>query len=406
MTSAPPTPVADVSTGARPRRMSPTAAFWTLAATLLAFMCAAAAPSPLYSVYQDEWQFSAITLTVVFAVYAIALLAALITVGALSDHIGRRPALLAALATQAVAMIAFITADGSGWLLVARILQGLATGLATGATSACLVDLRPKLAPLINTAAPGIGLGAGALGSGLLVEYAPAPTTLVYVLLLVACAVSAVGVALMPETSPRHPGALTSLRPRIGVPGNARGRFLTVVPILVTTWSMTGFYMSLGPSLAIELLGITNHLVGGFVVCCLMGTAAIGSIVFRHRSPRAAIIAASPVLLVGLIGTLAALATASAPLFFVSTVITGFGFGGAFLGAFGSVSQLAEPNRRAALFATVYTVNYSAFSLPAVAAGVAVTQVGLSWTANAYAIIVAVVATIGLISAVRLLPKH
>ncbi|MEU5851454.1 MFS transporter [Saccharopolyspora shandongensis] len=266
MASAPPAPQAQATDEPQPGRLSRTAAFWTLAATLLAFMCAAAAPSPLYSVYQAEWHSSAITLTVVFAVYAIALLAALVTVGALSDHIGRRPALLAALATQAVAMLAFITADSSGWLLSARILQGLATGLATGATSAGLVDLRPKLAPLINTATPGIGLGAGAIGSGLLVEYAPAPTMLVYVLLLAACAVAAVGIALMPETSPRRPGAPASLRPTIGVPAGARGRFLTVVPILITTWSMTGFCMSLGPSLAIELLGITNHLVGGFVV--------------------------------------------------------------------------------------------------------------------------------------------
>ncbi|MEU6263870.1 MFS transporter [Saccharopolyspora shandongensis] len=401
MTSAPPAPQAQATDEPQPGRLSRTAAFWTLAATLLAFMCAAAAPSPLYSVYQAEWHFSAITLTVVFAVYAIALLAALVTVGALSDHIGRRPALLAALATQAVAMLAFITADSSGWLLAARILQGLATGLATGATSACLVDLRPKLAPLINTATPGIGLGAGAIGSGLLVEYAPAPTTLVYVLLLAACAVAAVGIALMPETSPRRPGALASLRPTIGVPADARGRFLTVVPILITTWSMTGFYMSLGPSLAIELLGITNHLVGGFVVCCLMGTSAIGSVAFRSVAPRTAIIAGVPTLLVGLAGTLAALATTSAPLFFGSTVITGFGFGAAFLGAFGSVSRLAEPNSRAALFATVYTVNYSAFSLPAVAAGIAVTQVGLGVTANAYAIAVALVAAIGLLAALR-----
>ncbi|WP_246869065.1 MFS transporter [Saccharopolyspora sp. ASAGF58] len=403
MTAVPHAP--QVSAPDQPGRLSRAAAFWTLAATLLTFMCAAAAPSPLYSVYQAEWRFSAITLTVIFAVYAIALLAALVTVGALSDHVGRRPALLAALAIT-VAMVAFIAADGSGWLLAARILQGTATGLATGATSACLVDLRPQLAPLINTATPGIGLGAGAIGSGLLVEYAPAPTTLVYVLLLAACAAGAVGVALMPETSPRRPGALASLRPEFGVPGNAHGRFLAVVPILITTWSMTGFYMSLGPSLAIELLGINNHLVGGFVVCCLMGTSAIGSLVFRRRNPRAAIIAGSPLLLVGLLGTLAALAATSAPLFFASTMITGFGFGGAFLGAFGSVSRLAEPNRRAALFATVYTVNYSAFSLPTVAAGVAVTQVGLGVTANAYAIAVAVVAAVGFLAAVRLLPKH
>jgi MFS family permease len=391
-------PVAEPATGPRLRRLPRAAAFWTLTATLLAFMAAAAAPSPLYVVYQAEWKFSATTLTVVFAVYALALLIALITVGALSDHIGRRPVLAAALIAQVAAMLMFVAADGVGWLIAARILQGLATGTATGAISAGLVDLQPprdqRLASLVNSAAPGIGLGAGALGSGLLVQYAPAPTTLVYWILAALCALAVAGILAMPETSARRPGALASLRPQISVPRGARGTFLLVVPSLIATWGVVGLYMSLGPSLAAGVLGVHSHLVGGLVVFALTAASATAVIATGARRARPMMIGGSTVLAIGLALTLTALATTSTALFFTATVVSGLGFGAAFLGAFRIAATLAEPARRAALFATVYTLSYLAFSLPAVAAGIATTHLGLRETADIYGCAVIVLALI------------
>ncbi|MEU6753453.1 MFS transporter [Spirillospora sp. NPDC046719] len=397
-------PAAEPAARPRARRLPRAAAFWTLAATLLAFMAAAAAPSPLYVVYQAEWKFSATTLTVVFAVYALALLAALVTVGALSDHIGRRPVLAAALVAQVAAMLMFVSADGVGWLIAARILQGLATGTATGAISAGLVDLQPphdqRLASLVNSATPGIGLGAGALGSGLLVQYAPAPTTLVYWLLAALCALAVAGILLMPETSARRPGALASLRPQISVPRGARGTFLLIVPSLIATWGVVGLYMSLGPSLAAGVLGVRSHLVGGLVVFALMAASATAVIATGARRPRPMMIGGSVVLAAGLALTLTALAAASTSLFFTATVISGLGFGAAFLGAFRIAASLAEPARRAALFATVYTLSYLAFSLPAIAAGFATTHIGLRDTADVYGgtvIVLALLAAAGLL---------
>src|SRR5207248_3538921 len=118
-----------------------------MAGVLGALLFASSVPSPLYVVYQREWGFSAITLTSVFAVYALALLGALLVVGSISDHVGRRPTLLAALAVEIVAMLAFAGASGVRWLLVARILQGVATGTALGAISAALLDLQPRAKP-------------------------------------------------------------------------------------------------------------------------------------------------------------------------------------------------------------------------------------------------------------------
>src|SRR5690242_14377314 len=97
---------------------------------LAALLAASSVPSPLYPVFQDQWHFSDVTLTSVFAIYAITLLAALLTVGSISDHIGRRPTLLAALVLEIVAMLLFAGAEGTGWLFAARALQGIATGTA------------------------------------------------------------------------------------------------------------------------------------------------------------------------------------------------------------------------------------------------------------------------------------
>jgi MFS family permease len=121
--------------------------FWLLATLLALLSAASSTPSPLYAVYAARWHFSSITLTAIFGVYALALLAALLTTGRLSDHLGRRPVVLLALLVLLAGVLAFIAASGAGWLFTARILQGLGTGMAAGAISAWLVDLQPPDRP-------------------------------------------------------------------------------------------------------------------------------------------------------------------------------------------------------------------------------------------------------------------
>lgn len=162
--------------------------FWVVAAVLGLFLAAASAPSPLYATYAARWHFGPATITVIFAVYAIALLAVLLTAGSLSDSIGRRPVILTALLVQSASMLLFVLASGVIWLYAARTLQGAAIGLATAAVAAALIDLqpatRPGLGPLVNAITPTVGLAAGALAAGGLVQYGPAPLRLVYALLL------------------------------------------------------------------------------------------------------------------------------------------------------------------------------------------------------------------------------
>ena len=153
---------------ARPR----TAGFWLVAGVLCLLFVAAGAPTPLYGVYRAQLRFSATTLTAVFAIYALVLLLTLLVFGSVSDYLGRRRVILAALAVTAGAYAVFLAAHSVGLLFAARALQGIAVGAATGALGAALIDLQPEssgLAPLITTAAPLLGLGAGALGSSALV---------------------------------------------------------------------------------------------------------------------------------------------------------------------------------------------------------------------------------------------
>lgn len=199
------------SSGRVRRGLSRPVAFASIASVFILFMAASSAPSPLYVIYQHEWSFSATTLTTVFAVYVVGMIGALLVLGALSDHIGRRPVLASAIALEAVAMVLFIVADDVSILLTARFVQGVATGAAMTTLGATLVDLNPPHAPhragVITGAAPTFGLGLGALGCGVLAEYGPHPTRLVYVLLLAALVLAGLLVALIPETAQRRPAS-------------------------------------------------------------------------------------------------------------------------------------------------------------------------------------------------------
>ncbi|MGW4135265.1 MFS transporter [Streptomyces mirabilis] len=386
------------------RRMPRPVGFWLLSLALFVFLAAASAPSPLYVVYQHRWGFSPTTLTTIFAVYALALLAALLIVGGLSDHVGRRPVLAAALIAEAAAMGLFLMADGVGPLLLARTLQGLATGAAAGAISAGLLDLQPTptspLGPLLNTVAPAAGLAAGALGAGLLVQYAPAPTTLVFALLTAAFIALAAVVPFLPETVSRRPGVWASLRPRAVVPPQARRTFLATAPCFVAAWAMGGLYLSLGPSLAVGVLHIGSHLVGGLAVTTLFGAAAIASVLVYDLPPQRVMGAGSVALAAGTGLTLLALAGPSPLLFFLGTALSGLGFGTSFLGAFRSLAALTGPSQRAELFASAYIVSYLALSVPAVLAGLAVPSLGLRATTTYYGAVVIVLALLAAVSAV------
>jgi MFS family permease len=387
-------------------RLSRTAAFWLLAATLGLMLFASSAPSPLYVVYQQEWGFSAITLTSVFAVYAIALLASLVIAGSVSDHVGRRPTVLAALTIEMVGMLAFAAAQSVAWLFAARILQGVATGIAMGAISAALLDLQPRRHPrlgaLLGVVAPLTGLAAGALATGILVQYGPAPTRLVFWLLLGGFALAALTATAIPETVRRDGSWLHALKPSVAVPRHLRGTFVATIPSMTATWALGGLILSLGPSLTARVLGEASHTAGGLPIFIMAGTSALASIWLRDADARTTARGGLAALIAGMALALAALGEHSPGLFLLASGIAGVGFGPAFAGAFRALSVLAPAHQRAALVSSMLTVAYLSFSLPAVAAGVAVTQFGLHATADAYGVALIALAAVALVLSRRL----
>jgi predicted MFS family arabinose efflux permease len=384
------------------RRLPGTVAFFLLASIIIGFLAGSSAPTPLYAVYAARWGFSPITITVVFGVYALAVLTALLVVGRLSDHVGRRPVLLAALAVQVVTMVVFVTAHGVPQLLVARIIQGLSTGAAAGAIGAGMLDLNKVRGTIANAVAPITGTAAGALGSGLLVQYLPQPTHLVYLVLLGVFVLQAIGVLLMPETSSPTPGALASLRPQFAVPAAVRRPVMFAVPALVAVWAMAGLYGALGPSLVKLVSGSGSIVLGGLSLFVLAGSGVVAVLVFQRQSARQLTLIGGVALLAGVALTLLAVDTRSTAGFFVGTAIAGIGFGGGFQGAIRSVVPLVAPHQRAGVLSVVYVVSYLAMGLPAVIAGVLLVHEGnLVSTTIQYGVAVMVLAALALLGALR-----
>lgn len=368
--------------------------FWIVGAVATTFMASSSAPSPLYGLYAQRFHFSPTVLTAVFAIYVVALLLTLLVAGSLSDAIGRKPVILIALGIQSIAMVEFLLATDTGWLFAARTTQGVSTGLVTAAAAAALLDLqdRPDRGALVNSVAPSAGLAAGALLAGVLVEYGPAPTRLVYGLLLAGFVLLAVAMVRVPESvlDRRRP----ALAVRVRVDPEVRGPFLSVIPAFVATWGLGGFFLSLGPSLAYLLEQSTNRLVGGIAVALLTGAGGISSVITRNWATRRGILLGCTLLVVGDATILVAIGATSPSVLFVGSFVAGLGFGATFLAAFRAVSGLARPTNRGELVSAIYVASYLAFSVPAVIAGICTTQFGLRPTALVYGATVAVLAII------------
>jgi MFS family permease len=329
-------------------------------------------------------------------------LASLLTLGKLSDHVGRRPVLLAAITVQAAALLVFTVASGVPELLIARIVQGLATGAALGAIGAGLLDVDRERGTFANSVAPGMGTGSGVLLSALAVRYLPAPTHLIYLALVGVFVLQAAGVVLMRETVSRTSGALASLRPEIRLPRTLRGPVLVATPVLFAVWALAGLYAALGPALVYSLTGARDIVLGGLSVFVLTLTAVISIVVLRTASARTVMLTGILTLIAGAAVTMLALAITSTPVFFLGTAISGVGFGSGFQGGIRTVVPLAAAHERAGVLSLVYIVSYLGLGVPAVVAGfVIVHGAGLTNTAIYYGGAVIVLAAVALLGLLR-----
>lgn len=371
--------------------LHPHRAFWLIAATYMMVLFASAAPSPLYPVYQELWGFSALTLTLVFAVYVLTMLLSLLTVGSLSDHVGRRPVLAVALVLLIASMVLFVVAQDVGTLLAARALQGLATGAAMGTLTATTVDLQPsaRIGSTIVGAAPAIGLASGVAVAGVLVEYAPAPRVLIYEIILGLFAALLIALLIVPETrerigfdSRRHLAG--TLAPQVRVPREVRTVFLASVPALVATWSLGGLYLSLGSSVVSRVFGVDNHGAAGAILFVFFACAALTSLFITDRPSTVKAASGLPALAAGVVISLAGVLAESLPLYIVGSIVAGSGWAATFLSAMDNITAATPPAQRGQVFSSVFVASYLAFSVPAVIAGIVVSHIGLRDTIIGY----------------------
>jgi predicted MFS family arabinose efflux permease len=377
------------------RTLTPRVAYAHVAAVIGLALFASGTPSPLYGTYRELWGFSPVVLTLIYATYAFGVLASLLLAGRLSDEIGRRPVLLAALGTLMATTLLFAVADSTAWLFVARGIQGLATGLALGAASAALLDLHPTRNPssvgLTNGVASAGGMGLGIGISALLVELAPAPRVLPYVLLFVLFAIAFYGALRMPE--PVQATGRVKLTPqRPSIPPVVRRPFFLAALAVISSWSIGGLFISLGPALGATLLHTDNHIVTSLGVFALAGSGAAAQLAFGRSAPWAGTAIGSLALATGMVAIVIAAGTETIALYWFGAVVGGAGFGVAFLGGLRALSAAIPPQHRAEVMSAFYVVAYLAISVPAIIAGVLVTPLGLESTFEIFGSVIAALA--------------
>ncbi|WP_283160264.1 MFS transporter [Pseudonocardia sp. Ae150A_Ps1] len=380
--------------------MPPAAAFEGLAVTFAVVMLGATMPTPMYALYQRELGFSPVVQTVVFAVYALGVLAALLLAGRWSDQLGRRPMLLAGVAFSLVSSLVFLLAGPVWVLLVGRLLSGVSAGIFAGAATAAVIEAAPESwrdrGPAVATAANIGGLGLGTALAGVAVEYLPAPLHLSFAVHAVVVALCGLLVLAAPETvrdRPAHP----SLRPQtVEVPPAVRAVFALAATAGFAGFAVLGLFTALSPRIVSEIVGIPNHAVAGVMSFVLLGASVVAQLLVRHAGTDR-MLDAGCVLLVAGVGLVAlSVARASMTELLAGAVIAGAGQGMTFSKGLAAVNSRVDVARRAGTTSSYFLVLYVAISLPVVGLGAASQAWGLRTAGIAFCGLVALLAVIAL----------
>ena len=367
-------------------------AFWLAALVLGITMIGTTLPTPLYVIYQGQWHFSALVVTVTFAAYAVAVLATLLLAGRSSDQAGRKPVLAAALCCSALSTVVFILAPDVGVLIVGRILSGVSAGLVTGTATAALADLVPasasRRASLVATAANMGGLGLGPLIAGLFAQYAPDPTVLVFEVYLGVLAVAGLCLLLVPETvrARRRPALRFA---GLGIPERGRSEFIAAGAAGFGAFALLGLFASLAPTFLGTVLHQNSHAVQGGVVFLLLAVGAVTQVVLFQFNSRRVMLAGLGVFLAALALIVAALGEASMALLLAGTVVGGVAVGAVFLGSLATANRLAPPGKRGQVISAYFVACYTGLIIPVVGVGVATEFISDFWAVLALSVVLA-----------------
>ena len=376
-----------------PPHVSRPLAYLLLACVFTYGMLGTTLPTPLYVLYQEQYQFTSVLITVIFAFYPLGVLAALLVFGRVSDHFGRRPVLAAALLLACASTLVFVFAQNVAMLLAGRFLSGLGAGLLTGTATAGLAELEPmgsqQQAARVTTAANMGGLGLGPLVAGLFAQLAPAPTRLVFVVYLLFLVVALLLVAVLPETV-KAPDHVLDLRPRVAVPPSTRTVFVEAAVTVVCVFALLGLFSALAPSFLRSALHEPNLIVAGVVVFLLFGTASAAQVVLHTLTTRTARLAGRVLLLLALALIELGLGLSSLALFLAGTVIGGLGTGLAFMGSLAAINQVAPPEQRAAMVSAFFVAAYVGVSVPVVGVGLLAQSTNLLVASLCLAVVIAI----------------
>jgi MFS family permease len=356
-------------------------------------------PTPLYPAYAAEFGFGEFVTTVIFAVYAVGVIAGLLLFGHWSDQVGRRPMLVAGLLLSALSAVVYLLPAAEGWLYVGRVLSGLSAGIFTGTATATIVGLAPAAsrarAGLVAAAVNMAGLGSGPLLAGLLTQYAPDPLRLCFVVDLVLIALGLVAVLLVRDPVARRDNLALAPRP-LRVPAEMRAVFIRAAIAGFAGFSVLGLFTAVSPAFIGEVLHRHSAALVGVVVAVLfvasiVGQAAVSSIGLERALPIGCV-----VMIVGMALIAWSLTAASLALLVVGAIIAGFGLGLTFRAGLGLVSAAAPDEQRGEVTSTFFVTLYVGISIPVIGVGALATGPGLVTAGVVFSIAVAVLAAIAL----------
>ncbi|MFI5757275.1 MFS transporter [Streptomyces sp. NPDC051569] len=353
-------------------------------------------PTPLYGLYRQQLGFSELMVTIVFAVYALGVIAVLLLAGNFSDEVGRRPVLLVALGLSAASALCFLFEGGLALLFVGRLLSGFAAGLFSGAATVTVMELAPRgreaRAGLAATAANMGGLGCGPLLSGLLAEYAPWPLRLPFIVHLALVAVASVLTWFLPETV-KNRTRWPRFQPQgLAVPPEVQGVFAPAALAAFAGFALLGLFTAVAPAFAAQTLHVRNLAVTGAVVFSVFLGSTVGQALMARLGVRRALPAGCLILVVGLILVGASLAAESLALLVAGAVVGGLGQGLGFRAAMAALSAAAPPDQRGSTISAFFVAAYAGISVPVVGVGALTLWLGLRGAGLTFTVCVVVLA--------------
>ncbi|HVV31125.1 MAG TPA: MFS transporter [Mycobacteriales bacterium] len=386
--------------------------FWLVGYAFAVTMLGTTLPTPLYPAYEQRFSFDALMVTVIYAVYAFGVMAALLLVGRASDQLGRKTLLLPGLVFSGLSSVVFLVVGGVHHagiplLLTGRIVSGLSAGVFTGTATATLTDLagpgRQAWAGLVAAVVNIGGLGLGPLTGGLLARWVGLPLQTCYALHLGLVLLAVAAVAVVPEpvevVRPRR-----LVLQRLQVPAPIRTTFVQAVTAGFAGFAVLGLFTAVSPAF-LGLLGHHDPALTGLIVFSIFVASAVGQVLSARWTATPALLAGTALLVLGMVIVALGLGARSLPWLVVGAVIAGAGQGLSFRAALSAVTTASPVAQRGGVSSSFFAVCYIGISVPVIGVGVAAKHYGLVHTGEVFAGIVAALALAAFASLLRSRPR-